>query len=260
MTNRTERGPDAHAGHDALLIAAYAAGDVDAGDRRAAEDLLAACTDCARLATDLQLIARATAELPEPIRPRDFTLTAQQAARLRRTSWRSLANRLGWVRGGFGRTLAAGLTTLGLAGLLVGAIPANIGIGLGGSAASSQAPAVATSNDLLRPAGEPAASGAASLPSAAPAATGQPPIANPGAQASSGTIRGDAAGRSAQPSDGRNAYGGQSSEKATDSTASSGNDTPGQAPVDGVFVLSLVSLGAGTGLFALRRLASVSTD
>jgi hypothetical protein len=70
MTNRHERGPVAHAGHDALLIAQYAADDLDR-EREAAEQLLAGCSDCAQLAADLRLIARATAELPEPAPRRD---------------------------------------------------------------------------------------------------------------------------------------------------------------------------------------------
>ena len=253
MTNRTERGPDAHAGHDAFLIAQFAAGDVDTRDRQAAERLIESCTDCAELAGDLRLIALATAELPVPARPRDFTLTADQAARLRGTSWRSLANRLAWVRGGFGRTLAAGLTTIGLAGLLIGTLPANFNLGLGGSAAAS--PTTAQAPDNMAEAGPSVAASMAPAPDAASSrglASG--PVLRPA----------PSAGPSPTPDDRLGVAGEQGSGKLyadqppTDSAggAASTRDASNPTSPNTLLAVSLVSLAAGIGLFALRRVSS----
>jgi hypothetical protein len=249
MTNRPERGPDAHAGHDALLIAAYAADDVEAGDRQAAENLLATCAKCAQLAVDLQLIVQATADLPATVRPRDFTLTPEQAARLRGTSWRSLAGRLGWIRTDFGRTLAAGLTTLGLAGLLIGVIPSSIPMGLGGAAASSPAPAA-----VAAPAPQSGQRGSAfSGASAAPSGLPQQPAAT-GTETYSGDGVGIAGERqSTNPQD--TSSGGAPGKSAEPP----GRDSGVQASTPNfLLVPSLAALGLGVGLFALRRAASIS--
>src|SRR5215218_4620453 len=128
MTNRTERGPVAHAGHDPLLIVQFAADDLDPRGRETAEQLVQTCAECAQLASDIMSIARATAELPAAARPREFSLTAEEAASLRRRGWRGVLGRfgLGWVRTDVGRTVAVGLTTLGLAGLLIGVVPGQL--------------------------------------------------------------------------------------------------------------------------------------
>jgi hypothetical protein len=80
--------PD-HAGHDRLLVAALAAGDLAGTDRDHALDLTRSCSACAELHDDLVAIARATAVVPPPVaaRPRDFQLTPADAARLRRVGW-----------------------------------------------------------------------------------------------------------------------------------------------------------------------------
>ena len=72
-----------HAQHDPLLVVSLAAGDLTGTDRDRAAALIAACADCALLHDDLLAIARATAALPTAVRPRDFQLTPEQAARLR---------------------------------------------------------------------------------------------------------------------------------------------------------------------------------
>jgi hypothetical protein len=265
MTNRPGRGPDAHAGHDPLLIAAHAAGDADARDRVKAEALVAGCAECAQLATDLRLIASATAALPPVGRPRDFTIAPEQAARLRPTSWRSLANRLGWIRGDFGRVLAAGLTTLGLAGLLVLSIPAQfagrpallnpVGNGAGGAAAPSGA-AAAPSGAAPSEAPVLAPSYASPAASAAPAASGPTP-------APAGNIY--RSQPSQQPEVGVTGEGGRNSESA--SQPSSAADSSGQNRLqaqptspDTLLVVSLVSLALGIGLFVLRRTAFSAAD
>ena len=81
--------PD-HRNHDQLLIAALAAGDAEGADLEQARDLVAACDDCAELHHDLRAIAVALPAIPAPARPRDFTLTPEQAASLRPAGWRRL--------------------------------------------------------------------------------------------------------------------------------------------------------------------------
>ena len=111
----TTGSQNTHANHDETLILRLYGGDVDAQERARALDLLAECSDCAELFADLGQIASATAALPIPARPRDFSLTPQDAARLRPAkqaqggaSWRGLTRRLG---GAF--------AALGVAGILV---------------------------------------------------------------------------------------------------------------------------------------------
>jgi hypothetical protein len=83
--------------------------------------------------------------------PRDFRLTAEDAARLRPGSpIARLGTRLGWrgrLRHGvatFGRPLGAGLATLGVAGLLIGSLTLSgspFALMVGGAASASSAPA-----------------------------------------------------------------------------------------------------------------------
>lgn len=111
----TAGSANTHSNHDETLIVRLYGGDVDAQERSRALDLLAECPDCAGLFADLSQIASATAALPVPARPRDFSLTPEDAARLRPArqargglSWRGLTRRLG---GAF--------VALGVAGILV---------------------------------------------------------------------------------------------------------------------------------------------
>jgi hypothetical protein len=136
----TDRIPASHAEHDPLLVAALAAGDLEPADRELATSLASTCAECALLEADLRAIATASAALPARTRPRDFSLRAEDAARLRRRGWRGLVRAFAGPRSGALRPLATGLTTLGIAGLLVAAMPA---FPLGGSAAApapAQAP------------------------------------------------------------------------------------------------------------------------
>lgn len=145
----TDRLPASHAHHDPLLIAALSAGDLGATEREQAELLASACTECALLAADLRAIAVATAALPRPLRRRDFSLSAEDAARLRQGGWRGFVRTLAGPRSAALKPLATGLTTLGIAGLLLAAMPA---IQLGGAASSptgAGAPAASTEADTL---------------------------------------------------------------------------------------------------------------
>jgi hypothetical protein len=126
----------AHAGHDSFLIAAHATGDLQGTERETAARLLDDCPACATLYADLRTIARATRDLPTPPRPRDFRLTPDDATRLRPAGWRRILHALAGPSFAFARPMGAALSTLGLAGLMLTAIP---GVQLSG-AASAPAP------------------------------------------------------------------------------------------------------------------------
>jgi hypothetical protein len=160
--------PD-HEGHDLTLIAALADGDNPGSDSAAAAALLSKCTTCAELHRDLLAIASATRALPATARaPRDFSLTHEQAHRLRRGSWlRSILRPVASAPSA-SRPLATALTSAGVAGLLVATLAPAL---LGGGAAS------APSRDMTS--GAVQASGGALAPQAAgatagPAAAGAP--------------------------------------------------------------------------------------
>jgi hypothetical protein len=112
-----------HAEHDPLLVAAFAAGDVEATELGRAEALITSCGECSILAADLRVIARATAELPAPHRPRDFFVRPADAERLRPGGLRRLAAAVSGARIRVARPLAAGLMMVGFAGLVVAALP-----------------------------------------------------------------------------------------------------------------------------------------
>jgi hypothetical protein len=147
-----------HALHDEELVAAFAAGDVDdAADTERARSFVDRCAMCRELHDDLRQIrsavqgsgsaAQRAATMPAP---RDFRLTAEDAARLRPGSpIARLGSQLGWggrLRRGvatFGRPLGAGLATLGVAGLLIGSLTLNgspFALMVGGAASASGAP------------------------------------------------------------------------------------------------------------------------
>ena len=143
----TAAAPAAHARHDTFLVAAHAAGDLSGASRTAAESQIATCTACSALYEDLRAIADATQSLAKVTIPasasgRDFRLTPEQAARLNRgRRWRRLLDPLAGSSGAWTRPLAAALTTLGLAGLMLTTVLPGLG-GLGAStAAASAAPA-----------------------------------------------------------------------------------------------------------------------
>jgi hypothetical protein len=262
MTNHAARGPVAHAGHDALLIAAHAAGDAAGKDLIEAERLVASCDECEELYTDLRLIASATAKLPAPRRPRDFTITAQQAARLRGRRWPDVLGGLAWVRGDGMRNLAAGLTTLGIAGLLLANVTLNVGFG--GSAAMAPAPAATSGAGVQRELSGAAASGAPSTV-AAPAASAPVASAGPAYAPSPAGTRGTSVnGRlgSSSPEVGITGEGGGSSSTDTGSSESpqpqAYTSAPSPSPAsqtNPAVALSAAFLVAGVGLFALRRIA-----
>jgi hypothetical protein len=186
MPHVREAIPASHDRHDTLLVAALAAGDLAGTDRDQALAQTASCAECAALHADLVAIATATATLPPPIAAsgRDFRLTPAQAASLRRTGWRRFL-----PTGGFrplSRPLGVALATFGIAGLLIGTQPLQLGGGAATSAGSAMpaeiqslggAAAPATNDQAVQPAASAAASAAAvaPVPAAASAAASMAP-------------------------------------------------------------------------------------
>jgi hypothetical protein len=115
-----------HARHDRLVVVRYLDLDDDLleGEVSQARALLASCTDCAALATELQLISDATNRMALPSRPRDFRLTAQQAAALQPGGFRRFVQNLGAAfRFEFLRPLAGAAVAIGLLLAVVGTLP-----------------------------------------------------------------------------------------------------------------------------------------
>lgn len=113
----------AHAAHDTVLVASLVDDALAPTDRAAAEALVATCGLCATLRDDLVTLRAATRSLPTPARPRDFVLAPEDARRLRPGGWRRFVAAFGTSRDMLSRPLAFGLTSLGLAGLLVATAP-----------------------------------------------------------------------------------------------------------------------------------------
>jgi hypothetical protein len=107
--------PTAHAGHDELLIARLFDGDVTEADRSLALESMADCPECASLFADFGAIAEATAALPIPTRPRDFSLTAADAARLGKPA----RGRWPVFRMGLRRSLGSSMAALGIVGVIL---------------------------------------------------------------------------------------------------------------------------------------------
>ena len=123
LTDEMTDSRSRHAAHDRLLIANLVDRSVSDSERTRGEEQLAACRDCTLLHADLVALSAATRALPVPARPRDFSLTPADAQRVRVHGWRRMLAAIGSTRDVFSRPLALGLTTLGVAGLLVATIP-----------------------------------------------------------------------------------------------------------------------------------------
>src|SRR4029077_19761720 len=78
-------GPSAspHTEHDLERVASLLDDDLTGPDRAVAVRQVAECEACARVEADLRALVTATVALPTPARPRDFRLTATEAAALR---------------------------------------------------------------------------------------------------------------------------------------------------------------------------------
>jgi hypothetical protein len=122
-----------HAKHDRFAVADAAAGAVPAGSAPA---LIASCPSCGALFADLTAIRAAIRDARVPSRTRDFLLTSADAARLRPVRWRRLLAAIGTPHDAITRPIALTCTGLGLAGLLLTAMPGSL---VGGGAAQSAA-------------------------------------------------------------------------------------------------------------------------
>lgn len=115
--------PDEHGRHDELLVAALAAGDLTGPERETTTRLVSECVACSTLHRDLRAIALATATLPAPVRRRDFRLSPDDAARARRSGLRGLLAAFGTRRFSFAMPVGGTLAALGVAALLLAAMP-----------------------------------------------------------------------------------------------------------------------------------------
>jgi hypothetical protein len=141
-----------HALHDEELVAAFAVDGDAADDPSRARTLIERCTTCRDLHADLVAIGAVvrSAERAEAVAavrpaPRDYRLTASDAARLRGgNSLQRVAARLVDAIATFGRPVGASLAAFGVVGLLVGSVTLG---SLGGAASmplsgpGAQAPA-----------------------------------------------------------------------------------------------------------------------
>jgi len=278
MPHDTDVRSTSHDRHDALLVAALAAGDLSGTDRDHATTLLRTCQECASLHDDLVLIARATVAVPPPIatRPRDYRLTAEQAARLRPGGWRRFVGALAGPQFAFSRPLGIALTTIGLAGLLLANVslpnlggasasaPMTVGAAVGGSAAPAAADQGAPSSASgqafgVGSPGPRAPEGSKSGPLTL--ADGQTLGAVMGSQAADTTARARTlADTASNGSGGNGASGAPPSTTAPVAQAEGGRlAAPASSPDLRTVVFALVVL-AGLALLVLRRVAQRTTS
>ena len=158
--------PANHDAHDPAWMAALATRDPDLSpsERTQAEAAIESCGPCANLFADLVAISGAIPSAAIPARPRDFTLTAADAARLRPHGLRRVLKAVGSARDGITFPLAMGLTTMGIAGLLLATIPTALS-GAGG-ATSATLSAVGEAAPMPAPASAAPAASAAAAPAA----------------------------------------------------------------------------------------------
>jgi hypothetical protein len=254
---------DQHDQHDQLLVVSLAAGDLTGTDRDRATSQIADCAECARLNDDLLVIARATAALPAAVRPRDFQLSPEQAARLRPAGWRRFVAAFAEPRLAMTRQLGVGLTTLGIAGLMLSVLGSvNLGFGSAGAAPAAAGPAneSATKDYTDTGVGGAAPSAAAASSELTPVFAGNQPSASPyslGAPDASTTVRAQAS------DDGRGgAITVQRSQarpgltQAPDPDAGLPAEVSAEEPgVSLIVVASVILLAAGIALLVARRLA-----
>jgi hypothetical protein len=251
MTDPQRIATPAHARHDTSIVATLAArpDDLDAAEAAAAREQVASCEVCADILADLIALQVALPATATPRRPRDFRLTPEDAQRLHRSGWRRFLGQIGSPRDGFSRPLAIGLTTLGLAGVLLASIPSmTLMAGAGGAAPST---VLAPINQAAPPpAGGEYASDRTSLEAAA-AASGAPIASASGAPVPA--PNGAASAAASASSDGQVFTGGNPDEVVPDITgevdATIRDDASGTSVL---FVVGGILLIAGLGLFILR--------
>jgi len=234
--------PANHAAHDPTWMAALATRDPDLSpaERSRAQAALESCGPCADLFADLVAISASIPSAAIPARPRDFTLTAADAARLQSRGVRRLLKAIGSARDGVTFPLAMGLTTMGIAGLMLATIPSALS-GAGG-ATSANLSAVGEAAPM------PAPASAAAAASAAPAAEA------PGVEATD--IYGFSAAPSSDTAGGGEVFSGDDGdaelEARLDAAAtlqSIRDDATGRSAL---LIAAATLLIAGLGLFLLR--------
>ncbi len=256
------RIPTEHSEHDQLLIAALAAGDLTGSDVARATTLSAVCPECAQLLADLTSLAAATAALPAPRRTRDFRLTEDDSARLRPRGWRRALHAFVEPRLSFTRPLAMGLTTLGVAGLLLAAVPlpfgsagaapvlSTVGSAVGGGATQAAAPAAsAAAGDAYSTAGlNPASALPAPTPVAAEAPSESMDLTKRAPAATAAPTQQDLVfGPSTLPGE-------AGQDGAQRSALAAEQEAPSRAPSP-LTLLSAAFLVSGLGILALRWVA-----
>ena len=117
-----------HARHDRFAIA-------DAIGDGAIPSTIGTCPACSALHIDLMTLQLAVRAAWTPRRERDLRLTVARATRLQRGRVRRLLETIGTPRDALTRPLALSFTGLGLAGLLLTAVPTGMSIGTNGAAA-----------------------------------------------------------------------------------------------------------------------------
>jgi hypothetical protein len=263
---------DDHDRHDRFLVAALAAGDLEAQALSDAEELVASCSDCSELLADLRSIAAATAALPLLPRSTDFRLSPETAERLGARGWRGVLVQLADSRFGFSRPLAVGLTTLGLVGVIAGSIPGSMG-----GASYGGAPALpAVGNDSAISSERIGAAGAA-VPPASPEPGARQPLSSPFTVSLSSpapttlaprpTSAAEADRSSAPPS---GLFGGfvaaspppaKAAERPSNNLLSSSSGTSGPPPLlVASLALLLIGLGILAAQWAATRLTNRSTN
>jgi hypothetical protein len=258
-TSGTGSGPDpaSHATHDQTLIAALAAGDLILPEHERAASLRSTCPACRELHDDLLAIAAATRHLPAPARPAalDFRISPERASALGRGSiWRRLLRPFGRSGSGTVRPLAAALTTIGFAGLMLAALP-SIQLGSGSAALLAAPTGQETPADAQAPTFEPEVvpGAATAVPTERDTAGGDSTIdtnSGYGPADPTGDDMGAIATPAASDQGGKNdGVGGSEGDGRTAGvTGGPGGPTP-------LVILSLGFLGAGLGLFVVRRIA-----
>jgi hypothetical protein len=243
--HRNEPTAGSHDLHDRLLISAHAAGDLAGRERQAADALLAACEDCRNLHADLLTIVATTHTVPAPFRApaRDFRISPERAATLARGGlWRRLLRPFARP-GGAARPLSLAFTTLGVAGLLLAALP-TLPLG-GGDALMVQAPEMTDGRNAAQPTEAPefvASPGNDTSGEYQPDDTDYGAAASPDAVPGAGAGQGTGAGPTAQPTDG----------KVSPTSEVVGDGSSGPSPL---VLLSVAFLAAGLGLVLLRLTA-----
>jgi hypothetical protein len=147
--------PDSHHDHDLALVAALAAGDAEGRDHTRATELVTSCAECALVRDDLVALAASLRTLPPPRRTRDYRLTADQAAALRPTGWRRFLGAFGGTGFRFATPVGTAMATLGIAGLLLSAVPSALPAGTTGDGTSGAAVQAAASDADSRPSAAP---------------------------------------------------------------------------------------------------------